>query len=55
MMGGVNNAQNYYEKTMKFGHKGPDGPIIDNTLLQGGIVSGLPGTDAGWSVSESDC
>lgn len=38
MMGGVNNAQNYYENTMKFGHIGPDGPIIDNTLLQGGIV-----------------
>lgn len=40
MMGGVNNAQDYYEYTMKFGHKGDDGaPVIDNTLLQGGIVS----------------
>lgn len=39
MMGGVNNAENYYHDTMNFGHKGPDGPIIDNTLRQGGIVS----------------
>ncbi|KAI9872744.1 MAG: hypothetical protein M1830_001237 [Pleopsidium flavum] len=39
MMGGVNTAKDYYYNTMKFGHPGPDGPIIDNTLLQGGIVS----------------
>ena len=39
-MSGVNNAPNYYE-TMRFGHKNPaDGsPVIDHTLLQGGIVS----------------
>ena len=40
MMGGVNNARDYYEKTMKFGHVGPDeAPVIDDELLQGGIVS----------------
>ena len=40
MMGGVNGALDYYQTTMKFGHEGPNGaPIIDNTLLQGGIVS----------------
>ena len=40
MMGGVNTAPDYYMNTMKFGHTGPDGsPVIDNTLLQGGIVS----------------
>ena len=40
MMGGVNTSPDYYEKTMKFGHTGPDGaPVVDNTLLQGGIVS----------------
>ena len=40
MMGGVNNAVDYYRDTMHFGHPGPDGsPVIDNTLLQGGIVS----------------
>lgn len=40
MMGGVNGAENYYEKHMHFGHPGPDGsPVIDDTLLQGGIVS----------------
>ena len=39
MMGGVNNAVNYYQDTMKFGHQGTDGsPVIDNALLQGGIV-----------------
>lgn len=39
MMGGVNNAVNYYHDVMKFGHEGDDGaPVIDNTLLQGGIV-----------------
>lgn len=42
MMGGVNNAENYYHDTMNFGHKGPNGPVIDNTLLQGGIVCSLP-------------
>lgn len=41
MMGGVNNAENYYHVTMKFGHKGQNGPVIDNTLLQGGIVCPL--------------
>lgn len=42
MMGGVNGAQNYYEDHMHFGHPNPeDGtPVIDNELLQGGIVSG---------------
>ena len=40
MMGGVNNVANYYQDTMKFGHVGDDGaPVIDNPLLQGGIVS----------------
>ena len=40
MMGGVNNAKDYYQDVMKFGHEGPDGsPVIDDTLLQGGIVS----------------
>lgn len=39
MMGGVNNAVDYYQNTMKIGHQGPDGaPVIDNPLLQGGIV-----------------
>jgi MFS family permease len=38
MMGGVNNAQAYYTR-MGFGHPGPDGPVITDTLLQGGIVS----------------
>ena len=39
MMGGVNNAVNYYQDTMKFGHQSKDGsPFIDNALLQGGIV-----------------
>ena len=43
MMGGVNNAKDYYQDTMKFGHEGPDGsPIIDDTLLQGGIVNMKP-------------
>lgn len=42
MMGGVNGAENYYKDTMHFGHPAPDGsPIIDDTLLQGGIVSFL--------------
>ncbi|KAL8639239.1 MAG: hypothetical protein Q9228_003707 [Teloschistes exilis] len=41
MMGGVNGAQNYYENTMHFGHPDPEtgAPVIDDTLLQGGIVS----------------
>ena len=39
MMGGVQNARNYYETTMRIGHPGPDGaPVIDHPLLQGGIV-----------------
>ena len=40
-MGGVNTAVDYYQTTMKFGHKDPStgAPVIDNTLLQGGIVS----------------
>lgn len=39
MMGGVNTAYDYYT-LMGFGHRGPDGgPVITNTLLQGGIVS----------------
>ena len=41
MMGGVNGAVDYYDTTMKFGHPDPTtgAPVIDNTLLQGGIVS----------------
>jgi len=41
MMGGVNGAIDYYQYTMKFGHydKVKDAPVIDKTLLQGGIVS----------------
>lgn len=39
MMGGVNNAVDYYQNTMQIGHQGPDGaPVIDHPLLQGGIV-----------------
>ncbi|CAI6340101.1 unnamed protein product [Periconia digitata] len=39
MMGGVNTAYDYYTR-MGFGHKGPDGGVVvDNDLLQGGIVS----------------
>ncbi len=37
-MGGVNTAVDYYQTTMGFAHPGPDGPVIDKTLLQGGIV-----------------
>lgn len=38
-MGGVNTAYDYYT-LMGFGHKGPDGGVVvDNDLLQGGIVS----------------
>jgi hypothetical protein len=41
MMGGVNNAVNYYQTTMGFGHPDPKtgAPVIDNPLLQGGIAS----------------
>lgn len=41
MMGGVNGAIDYYHYTMKFGHfdEKTQAPVIDNTLLQGGIVS----------------
>lgn len=41
MMGGVNNARDYYQTVMKFGHEDPatGSPIIDDPLLQGGIVS----------------
>ncbi|KAM0559966.1 hypothetical protein ACHAPJ_003920 [Fusarium lateritium] len=39
MMGGVNAAYDYYT-VMGFAHKGPDGgPVVTNSLLQGGIVS----------------
>ncbi|KAL1594877.1 hypothetical protein SLS59_008690 [Nothophoma quercina] len=39
MMGGVNTAYDYYT-LMSFGHKGADGePVVDDALLQGGIVS----------------
>jgi hypothetical protein len=40
MMGGVNNAYDYYHTTMKFGHRDPQtgSPIVTNSLLQGGIV-----------------
>lgn len=43
MMGGVNNAKHYID-TMGFGHTEtidgtPNTPVIDNSLLQGGIVS----------------
>ena len=41
LMSGVNNTVDYYQTTMKFGHQDPatGAPVIDNTLLQGGIVS----------------
>ncbi|MCJ1407859.1 hypothetical protein MMC19_001930 [Ptychographa xylographoides] len=40
LMSGVNNTVNYYQTVMGFGHEGRDGaPVIDNTLLQGGIIS----------------
>ncbi|KAK7425927.1 hypothetical protein QQZ08_007641 [Neonectria magnoliae] len=39
MMGGVNAAYDYYT-LMGFAHRGSDGgPVIDDSLLQGGIVS----------------
>ena len=40
MMGGVNNAEDYYDRTMHFGHKDPEtgAVVVTNTLLQGGIV-----------------
>lgn len=43
MMGGVNGARNYYQDTMKFGRYDPvaQKPFIENTLLQGGIVSNV--------------
>jgi hypothetical protein len=39
-MGGVNNAVDYYQNTMKFGVQNPTTKeaIIQNPLLQGGIV-----------------
>lgn len=38
MTSGVNNAKDYYT-IMRFGHEGPDGAVvIDDSLLQGGIV-----------------
>ena len=40
MMGGVNTSYDYYHNKMKFGHPAEDGtPIIDDGLMQGGIVS----------------
>ena len=40
-MGGVNNAVDYYQNTMKFGvqSKEDGSPVIEDPLLQGGIVS----------------
>lgn len=40
MMGGVNNAYDYYHNTMKFGYRDPEtgSPVVTNSLLQGGIV-----------------
>jgi MFS family permease len=39
MMGGVNTAYDYYT-LMGFGHRGENGGVeVDNTILQGGIVS----------------
>lgn len=40
MMGGVNNAVDYYQNTMKFGVQDPKTlePVIQKPLLQGGIV-----------------
>jgi MFS family permease len=57
MMGGVNTAYDYYTR-MGFGHKGPDGGVVvDDTLLQGGIVSvyylgTLVGCLAGGSIGD---
>ncbi|MCJ1401334.1 hypothetical protein MMC11_004546 [Xylographa trunciseda] len=41
LMSGVNNTVDYYQTTMKFGHQDPvtGAPVIDNSLLQGGIIS----------------
>ncbi|KAL9107828.1 MAG: hypothetical protein Q9227_007343 [Pyrenula ochraceoflavens] len=41
MMGGVNGAYDYYHNTMKFGilDQTTQDPIVQNALLQGGIVS----------------
>lgn len=45
MMGGVNNAEDYYDRTMHFGHKNPitEAIMITNAFLQGTIVS-VPAT-----------
>ncbi|KAF2745905.1 sugar transporter STL1 [Sporormia fimetaria CBS 119925] len=57
MMGGVNTAYEYYTR-MGFGHKGPDGGVVvDDDLLQGGIVSvyylgTLMGCLAGGSIGD---
>lgn len=39
-MAGVNNAPDYY-RLMKFGHTDPEtgAVVVDNSILQGGIVS----------------
>ncbi|MCJ1286584.1 hypothetical protein MMC26_005930 [Xylographa opegraphella] len=41
LMSGVNNTVDYYQTTMGFGHPDPKtgAPVIDNTLLQGGIIA----------------
>lgn len=41
MMGGVNNAENYYDTTMHFGYKDQEtgAIVVTNTVLQGTIVS----------------
>jgi MFS family permease len=57
MMGGVNTAYDFYT-LMGFGHKGPDGGVVvDDDLLQGGIVSiyylgTLMGCLAGGSIGD---
>ncbi|KAF2009394.1 sugar transporter STL1 [Aaosphaeria arxii CBS 175.79] len=57
MMGGVNTSYDYYTR-MGFGHKGPDGAVVvDDSLLQGGIVSvyylgTLVGCLAGGSIGD---
>lgn len=56
-MGGVNTAYDYYT-LMGFGHRGEDGGVVvDNSLLQGGIVSvyylgTLVGALAGGSIGD---
>ena len=44
MMGGVNDAEDYYSNTMHFGRRDlqTGAIVITNTLLQGGIVSPPP-------------